>query len=80
MGTAFINTLLKETEEERENEEEEDISSYWRNLRSEKILETERENTISPYVENPLWKWLWTCRKTDYIIIMFLHHNQRTSP
>ena len=64
-------TVLKEREEERENEEEEDISSYYRNLR-EKILETEKENTRFPCVENSVWKRLWTCRKTDYIIITFL--------
>jgi hypothetical protein len=31
-----------------------------------KILEIERENTISHAVENSLWKRLRTCRKTNY--------------
>jgi hypothetical protein len=26
------------------------------------------EGTISHYLENSLWKMLWTCRKTDYMI------------
>jgi hypothetical protein len=33
---------------------------------NERILEIERENTISHSVENSLWKRLWTCGKTDY--------------
>ena len=34
----------------------------------ETMLETERGSTRSHYVENWLWKGLWTCRKTDYRI------------
>jgi hypothetical protein len=29
------------------------------------MLVTEGGSTISPSVENSLWKKLWTCRKTD---------------
>jgi hypothetical protein len=32
------------------------------------MLATERGNTISHFVENFLWKMLWTCCKTDYRI------------
>jgi hypothetical protein len=32
---------------------------------SEGILKIERGNTTSYYVQNSLWKMLWTCRKTD---------------
>ena len=50
----------------REDEEEEDISSYRLSLRKEKILETGRRSTRSHYVESSLWKTLWTYRKADY--------------
>jgi hypothetical protein len=32
----------------------------------ERILSFEVGRTRSHYVENRLWKRLWTCRKTDY--------------
>jgi len=32
----------------------------------ERILSFERGSSGSHYVESPLWKRLWTCRKTDY--------------
>jgi hypothetical protein len=31
-----------------------------------RILSFEEESSGSHYVESPLWKRLWTCRKTDY--------------
>jgi hypothetical protein len=32
-------------------------------LGDEKVMETERGSTRSPFMENWLWKRLWTCRK-----------------
>jgi len=32
----------------------------------EKVLKTERGSTRSTSVENSLWKWLWSCWKTDF--------------
>ena len=37
-------------------------------LRKVRLLEIERGSTRSPSVEKSLWKWLWTCRKTEYEI------------
>ena len=34
-------------------------------LREESVLGTERGSARGHSVENPLWNWLWTCRKTD---------------
>jgi hypothetical protein len=39
---------------------------YLTEVGKEKILEIERGSTRSHPVENPLWKRLRTCRKTDY--------------
>jgi hypothetical protein len=33
--------------------------------REKRILEIEGESTRSPFVEDSLWKRLWTCRKAD---------------
>jgi hypothetical protein len=38
-------------------------------LRKWRILEIERRSTRPQSVENSLWKRLWTCRKTDYVIM-----------
>jgi hypothetical protein len=43
------------------------------------ILEMERGSTRSHSVENSLWKSLWACRKTDYVmngrgLIFFRHY------
>jgi hypothetical protein len=35
-------------------------------LRNGRVLEIERGSTRSYSVENSLWKWQRTCRKTDY--------------
>jgi hypothetical protein len=40
--------------EERQDVEEEDVSSYWMTLRKEMILETERASARSHSVENSL--------------------------
>jgi hypothetical protein len=34
----------------------------------ERIMEIERGSTRLRSAENSLWKRLWTCRKTDYVI------------
>ena len=34
-----------------------------------KVLEFEGGSTGSHSVEKSLWKWLWTCRRTDYIMM-----------
>jgi len=35
---------------------------------NKQILETEIGSTRSLFLENSLWKRLWTCRKTDYVM------------
>ena len=37
-------------------------------LRKREILKVQRANTRSHCLENSLWKRLWTCRKTHYIM------------
>jgi len=62
------NCLLKHFTEgkvEGWGDEEEDVRNYWITL---KIQEFERGITRSHTVENSLWKRLWTCRKTDYVM------------
>ena len=41
-------------------------------LRKKEALEVERGRTRSPSMENSLWKRLWTCRKTDFKIMMMM--------
>jgi len=39
--------------------------------------------TVSPSVENSLWKRLWICRKADYrmkFVFSYLHNKQRLFP
>jgi hypothetical protein len=48
-----------------QEDEEEDVGSYWVTLRKERILSFEGESSGSHYVESWLWKRLWTCRQTD---------------
>ena len=47
----------------KEEDVEEDVSSYWRNQR---ILETERGSARSHSVENSLWNRIPNCRKANY--------------
>ena len=49
----------------RREDKKEDVSSYCMTLSTDRVLETDRENTISHCVENSLWKRLWTCCKKD---------------
>jgi len=37
------------------------------------MLETKRRSTRSHFVENSLWKRLWTCRKTHYAMKAYRH-------
>jgi hypothetical protein len=70
-GTAFYNTLLKETKRERQKgreQEEEDVSNCCITLRNGNVLETENESTRSHGPENAVWKRLWTCPKKDYVM------------
>jgi hypothetical protein len=46
-------------------DEEEDVHIYKAALRKGRILEIERGSSRSHYVENSIWNWLWTCRKTE---------------
>ena len=46
---------------------EEDVSSYWMNLRKQKILGIKRRSNISHC--NSLLKRLWTCRMTNYVMV-----------
>jgi hypothetical protein len=62
VGTAFLNTCLKEWYKRRKYEEE-DVNSCWMTLRKRELLE--RGSPRSHCVENSLWKRLWTCRKAD---------------
>jgi hypothetical protein len=50
-------------------DEEEAIGSYWMTLREQSVLGTERGSSRCHSVENLLWNWLWTCRKTDCAMI-----------
>jgi hypothetical protein len=66
------NCLLKhitevkiEGEVEVMGRKEKDVSSCWKTLRNERIMESEREGTTPHSVENPLWKRLRTCHMTD---------------
>jgi len=40
-----------------------------------RLLETERGSTRSHSVENWLWKGIWTCRKTNYVMMMRIRGN-----
>jgi len=48
----------------RGEEEEEDVSVCYMNEGREGILKTERGSTRWHFVQNSLWKRLWTCRET----------------
>ena len=54
---------------------EENVSSYWMTLGENTILEIEKGNRRSHSLENSLWERLWTCRKTDYamMLMMMMH-------
>ena len=67
IGSALRKKVVKDIWKRREGEEE-DVISYSVTWRNEKILEIERGSTRSRSVENSLWKSLWTCRKTDYVV------------
>ena len=41
-------------------------------LKEKKILEFERARTVSHFLENLLWKRLWSCCKADYAISEYL--------
>jgi hypothetical protein len=43
----------------RQEDEEEDVGSYWMTLRK-------GGSSRSHSLESSLWKRLWTCRKADY--------------
>jgi len=64
-----INCFLKHVTEGKTKgtEREEDVSSYWMNLRKQKIPGIKRRSIISHC--NSLWKRLWTYRKTDYVMM-----------
>jgi hypothetical protein len=49
-------------------EDKEDLSSYWMTLKKNNILEYERVSTRLQCLDNSLWKRLWTCCKTDYVM------------
>jgi hypothetical protein len=48
------------------------VSSYWMTLRKGEDTVIERGSTRSHFVENSFWNRLWTCRKTDYVMMMNL--------
>ena len=43
-------------------------------------MEIERRSTRSPYMENSLWKRLWTSRKRDYVVMMIMMIIMNTGP
>jgi hypothetical protein len=51
-----------------QEDEEEDVESYLMTLKKgqERILSFEGGSSRSHYVENSLWKRLWSCSKTKY--------------
>jgi hypothetical protein len=65
------NTLLQQRQTGRE-EKKEDVNSYSITLGNEKTPDVERGSTRSHFVENSLWKSLWTCRQTDYVMVIDL--------
>jgi hypothetical protein len=36
------------------------------------VLEIERGSTRSHFLKNSLWKRLWICRKTDYMLMIMM--------
>ena len=67
VGTVLLSTLLKERKNGHKDEEE-DERSYSMTLRKREDTVFERASTRWQRLENSLWKMLWTCRKTDYVI------------
>jgi len=57
---------------EGQKDEEQDVRSFWLTLGKETILELETGSTISHSVENSLWKIVWNCRKTVYMMMMMM--------
>jgi hypothetical protein len=52
--------------------EEGDISSCWMTWRKQEDTGIEGGSSGSHSLENSVWKRLWTCRKTDYYLILTL--------
>jgi hypothetical protein len=50
-------------------EEEEDIISSWIALRKKRVLSIEKGSSRLHCVRNSLWKWLWACRLTDFVVM-----------
>jgi len=63
VGTAFQNTLLKESQKGWIDEEE--VGNYWMTLRKGQDTGTWNRSTRTHSMDNSLWKRLWACRKTD---------------
>ena len=66
----LLKQLLKRRCKESEDEKE-DVGSYWMTLREVSVQGIERGSTRCHSGENPLWNWLWTCRKIDSTLIGF---------
>jgi len=62
---------LKERYEGRKDKKQ-DVSSFWLALGKETIMELETGGTRSHSVGNSLWKILWNCRKTVYVMMMMM--------
>jgi hypothetical protein len=59
--------MRKEERDRGQEDEEEEVSSYWITLKKQRrccILKV--ESTRPQSVENSLWKWLCTCRKANF--------------
>ena len=65
----FLNTWIEgNRSKDRLEDKEEYIGSYRVALREMEVLEFDRGDTRPHSQENSLWKNLWTCRKTLYIM------------
>ena len=67
------NCLLKQVIEGKirgrwkwQEDEEEDVRSYWMTLRTGEDTPFEGGSSRSHYVEESFWRRLWTCRQTEY--------------
>jgi hypothetical protein len=49
------------------HDDEDDVSSYWMTFRGRAVTGTRNRKRYIALLGNSLWKWLWTCRKTDNV-------------
>jgi len=57
---------------EGQKDEEQDVRSFWLTVGKQTILELETGSTISHSEEKSLWKSVWNCRKTVYVVVVMM--------